>query len=283
MLSINEIATGIVAWPDPQFLSADAGCATPYSVHRGLHPMVCIEKNETHGVWIGLSSRGKTLGGRVKMAIPRGWKIGSQSWIEKPSFVGDLTTSFIIPHEVMVKATVKAEFESLQRHRLTPTGAGEILRMVQRAEGYHLGNSPLAKTSIASVGKVVMKSSSLPSLAKYQRLPPATYADVWERYGRGETVEEISRSLNAPSKRIQSYIDYRKRTSKLEEAQGEEVDLSRFSLKSLRAAMAQREKEETLEAAQQQIARLAAKLGVEVKTLELGCGVPTKPLRVARA
>ncbi len=274
MLTSNEIAVGIVAWPDPSFFSADAGCGMPYSIHRAIHPMVCIEKNDTHGVWIGLSSKDKTLGGRIKMAIPPGWKIGSRSWIEKPSFVGDLTTSIIIPHEVMVQATAKAEIAGTLRHRLTPTGAEELLRMVKRAEGYTLESNPTDKPVQVPTAKIILKRQIKP-LVMRKRLKNAEYEELLKRNALGETVEQLSQAFKFPEDRIDAYIDYRKRRDQAKAADVAAtvvvpcVDLSQFSLQQLRQIVAQRERNEELNAARQQIEAFARTLGLGIVDLVL--------------
>ena len=271
MLCIEEIAIGIVAWPDPSFFTSQAGCALPYSVHRSLHPMVCIEKNETHGVWIGLSSKAKTLGGRIKMEIPKKWKIGSSSWIERPSFVGDLTTSMILPHKVMIQATEKAEIEGLRRHRLTASGAAEILHAVQRAEGYTFKNNPLVSHPMPNLSaKIICKGIAATSVVMRDRLTKAEYKRLLDKHGRGATIEELSKEFRFPVSRVRSYIYYRSRRDETDATPSAgNLDLSKVSLSALKAAVAKKEKDVIVSRAETKLARLASRLGVSISKLEL--------------
>lgn len=269
MLTLNEIVVGIVAWPDPNTFSADNGCSMPFSIHRSLHPMVCIERNETHGVWLGLSSRDKTAGGRLKMEIPKGWRIGSKSWIEKTNYVGDLTCSIIVPHEVMVQATAKTEFACQQRHRITTQGAEELLRLVKRAEGYHLSNNPAASVRIAPKPAIVVKR--LPKQAKSRlRLSNAEYEDLLARFASGEHPADLAKAFDFPEGRIKQFLAYRKRVGKLPTSvkESDAIDLTKVSVETLRKLLAKKERMADQEATRRQIEDYAKGLGVRVTALE---------------
>lgn len=286
MIKIEEIEPGVVAWPDPSHLTAAAGCSMPYSIHNATHPMLCIEANEDQGVWIGLSSRPKTMGGRIKMEIPRNWKIGSESWIEKPSYIGDLTTSVVIPHDVMERATEKAEFSVLRRHRVKASGVEEILRMVKRAEGKSLESvSNKLPRLKASGSKVIQLKVDRPVSAKSEegkvqgragRFAAKIYDEILARAARGETAEEIAKNSPLPMQRIERYLAKREGAKVKAKAirhdvrsvTSSKVDLESLSMDELWRLMAIKEREQR-GTATQSINEIARKFGFSVAGLDL--------------
>lgn len=283
MIKIEEIEAGVVAWPDPSYLTAESGCSLPYSLHRSLHPMLCIEKDADNGVWIALSSRNKTAAGRAKMEIPRSWKIGSVSWLEKSSFVGDLTTSAVVPHEVMEKATERAEFLCQLRHRVKPSGVSEILKMVKRAEGKTLASVkvPTAYSNDRKPKVILRKEPVVPSVqcrsnARATRVAAHHYEEVLARLTRGESAEEIAKSSVLSASRIKSYLARHRRKTQATTGISVEttravdgsLDLANCSMEDLRQLLAQKERDQR-KAALSQLEDVARGFGFEVASVEL--------------
>lgn len=250
MLPAHDIAVGMVAWPDPSHLTTENGCRTPWSMHNAIHPMVCLDRDDECGVWIVLSTREKTAGGRIKRKIPSSWRIGSATWIEREQYMGFPEASVVVPHQVMEQATRSSEFSSQLRHRIKPEGCAELLEEVRKAGGHVLELK--AKTT----------RPTLTLAPKRARLTQAEYEELAERAGRGETIAELARAFRFPAARIEQYLAYRsKRVSA--------KDLTGFSAAQLRQALEAKEQEEAQASARAKIEKFAKSLGYDVSGIEL--------------
>lgn len=148
-MNSRAIHVGIVLWPKPQDLKKSAGCISSGPVPSTLHPMVCVERNETHGLWIMMSSKKRSLDGRGRRPIPSQWKVGNQNWARKPSYVGEI--AIIVPHETMEHASELNE----SGYWLTQDGAERLRDENQRSGGLTLDKLYDQMSDSSSAGESV--------------------------------------------------------------------------------------------------------------------------------